>query len=204
MKEIKIVTVENEELLKAIMSNDETGFWDSEKCDLIRKEIEQNGVLRRHPVHTQYVVDVVAGLVFSTVQTTTKPLAIFESAQGYELVSIKSSPMYLGRFVMEAFLGRELPDDLVVHHYQYSPIKNSIYNLRLVSQQINRNIPHRKWNRDSKRFRYYIKRDGETIYVGSSRKQVADFLGVSKTAIQNAVTGKQKTVKGCTVKAEEV
>lgn len=204
MKNIEVVTVENRELLDAIMTKDETGFWDSNKCDLIRKEIEQNGILRRHPVHTQYVVDVVAGLVFSTVQTTTKPLAIFSSAQGYELVSIKSSPMYLGRFVMEAFLGRELPDDLVVHHYQYSPIKNSIYNLRLVSHKINRNIPHREWSRDSKRFRYYVERDGETIYVGSSRKDVANFLGVSKTAIQNVVEGKQKTVKGCTVRAEEV
>ena len=204
MKNIGIITVENRELLDAIMSEDSGSFWDSDKCNLIRHEIEQNGILRRHPVHTQYVVDVVAGLVFSTVQTTTKPLAIFESAQGYEAVSIHSSPAYLSRLVMEAFLGQELPDGLVVHHYQYSPIKNSIYNLRLVSQQINRNIPHRTWNTNSRRFRYYVERDGETIYAGSSRKQVADFLGTSKTAIQNAVTGKQKTVKGCTVRAEEV
>ena len=204
MKEIGIVTVENRELLDAIMTKDNGSFWDSDKCDLIRNEIEQNGVLRRHPVHTQYVVDVVAGLVFSTVQTTTKPLAIFSSAQGYDVVSIKSSPTYLSRFVMEAFLGQELPDGLVVHHYCYSPIKNSICNLRLVSQQINRNIPHRVWKTDSRRFKYYVESDGETIYVGKSRSDVARFLGVSKTAIQNAVTGKQKTVKGCTVRAEEV
>lgn len=204
MKNIGIITVENRELLDAIMSEDAGSFWDSNKCDLIRDELAKNGTMRRHPVHTQYVVDVTTGLVFSTVQTTTKPLSIFSSAQGYELVSIKSSPMYLGRFVMEAFLGRELPDDLVVHHYQYSPIKNSIYNLRLVSHKINRNIPHREWNRDSKRFRYYVERNGEIIYVGSSRKDVADFLGTSKTAVQNVVESKQKTVKGYTVRAEEV
>lgn len=204
MKEIGIVTVENRELLDAIMREDVGSFWDSNKCDLICDELAKNGTMRRHPVHTQYVVDVVAGLVFSTVQTTTKPLAIFSSAQGYELVSIKSSPMYLGRFVMEAFLGRELPDDLAVHHYQYSPIKNSIYNLRLVSHKTNRNIPHKQWKKTSPRYRYYVERGGETIYVGSSRSNVARFLGTSKTAIQNAVEGKQKTVKGCTIQAEEV
>lgn len=204
MKNIGIITVENRELLDAIMSEDSGSFWDSNKCDLIRNELAKNGTIRCHPVHTQYVVDVATGLVFSTVQTTTKPLAIFTMANGYEAVSVKSSPMYLGRFVMEAFLGRELPDGLVVHHYCYSPIKNSIYNLRLVPHKTNRNIPHREWSRDSKRFRYYVERDGETIYVGSSRKDVAIFLGVSKTAIQNVVEEKQKTVKGCTIQAEEV
>lgn len=210
LRKVEVVTVTNQILIEAIMCRDteyeENNFWGSEMQELITDELNANGRFRRHPVYTDFVVDVINADVYNTEKKTVKKLTVSKSGS-YNTVYVRNDDneknAYLSRIVMEAFLGIELVPGMVVHHYCYvNGIKDSIYNLRYTTQKENSNIPHGEHLPKNIRYWYYVMRDGVCVYITDSLRDIAEFLGVTKASVQCHTGGRMKTVAGCTIRRE--
>jgi glucose uptake protein GlcU len=196
-EKIEVRKIEDERLLQAITTMDtkkeKANFWGSETYQLILAEIQENGWLRRHPVYTNYVVDVISGTVWRIGKTS-----VFKSTQhiqhGRVIVNVGSKKQYLSHIVMEAFLGQKLLKP-VVHHYGYMFVADSIYNLRNTTQKENANEPHKK-RKKYEHGAYEILMGGEVVYTAKTQKAAAEFIDCEPSAIYLCLRGNLKRVKG--------
>lgn len=192
--------------LQMILSKDEGDFLCSEKYEVLKRNIEEKGRYRLHPVYNTYFADLETGKVYSIRKRNIAELrpTLYPNGYGY-LTLMGKKRVYVHRIVMECYLGESINvhyAERVTHHCEYEEFgKESLYNLRLVSRSENglKRYKHKRYVHKHY-VAYRIYKDGVLIHDNvRSQMKVAEILGVDESAVVHHLNGNLATIKGCVV-----
>lgn len=196
----------SEKELQMILTMDTGDFLCSEKYEVLKRNIEERGRYRLHPVYSTYFADLETGKVYSIRERNIAELrpTLYPNGYGYLTLAGKQR-VYVHRIVMECFLGEPINKnygDRVSHHCEHKEFgKDSIYNLRLVSRSENglKRYKHKRYVHKHY-VAYRIYRDGVLIHDNiRSQMKVAEILRVDESAVVHHLNGNIAAIKGCIV-----